>query len=80
MADSSEIFPDHEFFVKMLQARMPFGKYKGRKIVELPEDYIMWFARKGFPEGNLGVMLKSLYEIQLNGLDHLLRDATKMKE
>ncbi len=72
MEESGAVFPDEEYFLKMLQARMPFGKYKGRKLINLPEDYIMWFERKGFPEGSLGNMLKSIYEIKLNGLDHLL--------
>ena len=80
MEESSEVWPDPEYFLKMLQARMPFGKYKGRKLPDLPEDYLVWFARKGFPEGKLGDMLKSIYEIKLNGLDHLLvLDETKIE-
>lgn len=49
-------------------------------IFQLPQNYIMWFARKGFPEGKLGEMLKSIYEIKLNGLDHLLVPDTNDKE
>ena len=64
--------PDPEYFLKLLQTRMPFGKYKGRLLIDLPETYICWFNRKGFPKGSLGVMLKSIYEIKLNGLEGLL--------
>ena len=52
---------------------MPFGKYAGRKLVDLPETYVVWFHRKGFPKGELGELLQLLYEIKLNGLEHLLR-------
>lgn len=72
MEELNSIFPDEEYFLKMLQMRMPFGKHKGCKLIDLPENYIMWFARKGFPEGKLGAMLESIYEIKLNGLDYLL--------
>lgn len=51
---------------------MPFGKYKGRHLIDLPEDYVVWFHTKGFPEGKLGHLLGLLYEIQLNGLVHLV--------
>ena len=52
---------------------MPFGKYAGRPLVDLPDTYIVWFAKKGFPKGELGEMLKLVYEIQLNGLEYLIR-------
>jgi uncharacterized protein (DUF3820 family) len=50
---------------------MPFGKYEGRRIIDLPEDYLVWFAGKGFPEGKLGRMMQAVYEIKLNGLETL---------
>lgn len=65
-------FPDPAYLLKLLQTRMPFGKYKGWLLMDLPETYVCWFSRKGFPEGSLGVMLKSVYEIKLNGLEGLL--------
>jgi len=52
---------------------MPFGKYKGWLICDLPESYLVWFHRQGFPEGKLGVLLSTMYEIRLNGLEYLLK-------
>jgi len=50
---------------------MPFGRYAGRLLIDLPEPYVVWFARQGFPEGKLGDMLRTVYEIKVNGLEHL---------
>ena len=50
---------------------MPFGKYKDRLLIELPEEYLVWFRTKGLPEGELGVMLELAYEIKRNGLEYL---------
>ena len=52
--------------------KMPFGKYKGRVLCDLPVEYLDWFARKGFPQGNMGMLLSTVYEIKLNGLEYLL--------
>ncbi|OEK01125.1 hypothetical protein BFP97_06210 [Roseivirga sp. 4D4] len=52
--------------------RMPFGKYKGRTLCDLPISYLEWFAGKGFPKGKLGMLLSTIYEIKLNGLEQLL--------
>lgn len=52
--------------------QMPFGKHKGKLLIDLPEDYIVWFSSQGFPDGNIGQLLGLLYEIQLNGLVHLV--------
>ncbi|MBI5443066.1 MAG: DUF3820 family protein [Deltaproteobacteria bacterium] len=51
---------------------MPFGKYAGRRLVDLPEPYLVWFAQQGFPKGKLGRLLELAYEIKLNGLEYLL--------
>lgn len=54
--------------------QMPFGKYKGRYLIDLPEYYVVWFKNKGFPAGKLGEYLALLYEIKLNGLEDLVRN------
>lgn len=52
---------------------MPYGKYKGRVLADLPGHYLNWFAREGFPKGELGRLLALMQEIDHNGLDHLLK-------
>ena len=52
---------------------MPFGKYKGKLICDLPEPYLVWFKQKGFPDGKMGVLLETIYEIKLNGLEDILK-------
>ena len=61
------------FIQEMVTYRMPFGKYKGDLIIKLPEHYLIWFSTKGFPQGKLGQMLSTMYEIKLNGLEYLLK-------
>ena len=51
--------------------RMPFGRYQGTLLIDLPERYVVWFAGNGFPEGQLGRMLRTVYEIKVNGLEYL---------
>ena len=67
-----------EYLLQLVRARMPYGKYKNVLLVDLPETYIMWFARQGFPKGKLGGMLQSLYEIKLNGLESLLEPIRRL--
>jgi uncharacterized protein (DUF3820 family) len=57
--------------LELAAMRMPFGKYKGRLLIDLPEPYVVWFANQGFPEGKLGSMLRTIYEIKVNGLEYL---------
>lgn len=52
---------------------MPYGKYKGKYLIDLPEHYIVWYNNKGFPKGTFGDQLRLVYEIQLNGLEDLVR-------
>lgn len=63
---------DQTFLIKLVQARMPFGKYKHRFVTDLPVHYLEWFQRKGFPDGKLGQFLSTMYEIKTNGLDDVL--------
>ena len=61
----------------LVTTKMPFGKYKDRLICDLPESYLIWFHKEGFPPGKLGEMLATLYEIKLNGLEYLLQPLKK---
>lgn len=70
MEDST---PDPAVLLKLARTRMPFGRFKGRLLIDLPEPYVLWFANKGFPEGELGRMLKILYEVKANGLEYLFK-------
>ena len=58
---------------ELVKIPMPFGKYKGVLLCDLPEPYLVWFYKNGFPQGKLGVSLATMYEIKLNGLEYLLR-------
>jgi uncharacterized protein len=64
---------DTAFLERLANARMPFGKYSGRLLIDLPEAYVVWFSHKGYPAGELGEQLASLYAIKENGLEGLLR-------
>ncbi|MEQ8474438.1 MAG: DUF3820 family protein [Marinoscillum sp.] len=63
---------DKNILLELTTFRMPFGKYKGILICDLPETYLVWFHSKGFPNGKLGMLLSTMYEIRLNGLEHLI--------
>ncbi len=70
--------PDKAYLLKFTQTKMPFGKYAGRLLIDLPEPYVVWFKQKGFPKGPLGEMMGLLYEIKVNGLEYLF-DPLKKK-
>lgn len=57
--------------IKIAQTKMPFGKYAGITLIDLPEEYVVWFSNQGFPSGELGNLLQQLYEIKVNGLEYL---------
>jgi uncharacterized protein (DUF3820 family) len=63
--------------LELVKMEMPFGKYKGVFLCNLPVSYLEWFQRKGFPEGKLGALLATMYEIKLNGLEELLKPLKK---
>ncbi len=63
---------DPHILIDIIRIAMPFGQYKGRKICDLPVHYLEWFQRQGFPKGKLGMMMQTVYEIKINGLDHLI--------
>ena len=69
----NEETPDSEVLLKIAKTQMPFGKYKGRRLMDLPEPYLIWLANNGFPKGSLGNMLSIVYEVKLNGLEYLFK-------
>lgn len=66
-----------QLLIKLAHTKMPFGKYEGRHLIDLPEHYIVWYRSKGFPKGQLGEMLGLVYELKLNGLEELVRNIKK---
>ncbi|WP_299226741.1 DUF3820 family protein [uncultured Psychroserpens sp.] len=66
--------PDHQFLITLAHTKMPYGKYEGRYLIDLPEYYVVWYHGKGFPKGKLGNMLQQVYELKINGLEYLVRD------
>jgi uncharacterized protein (DUF3820 family) len=66
-----------QILIDLVRMRMPFGKYKNRILCDLPEPYLLWFQRKGFPQGEIGMLLSALYEIKLNNLEYLLKPLRK---
>jgi uncharacterized protein (DUF3820 family) len=69
---------NEQVLLEAINQKMPFGKYAGRKLLELPEPYLVWFHSKGFPEGKLGEQLALMYEIKLNGLEGMLQPLLKV--
>lgn len=61
----------------LVTTRMPYGKYKGTLICDIPEYYLNWHLRQGFPENKIGMLLSTMYEIKLNGLEYLLKPLRK---
>ena len=57
--------------LELARMKMPYGRYAGRLLIDLPEPYVVWFSQQGFPGGKLGAMLRLVYEIKANGLEYL---------
>ena len=72
MSDSL-VTPNYDDLIKMANVKMPFGRFKGVALIDLPEPYVVWFHSEGFPEGELGRLLAQVYEIKVNGLEHLIK-------
>lgn len=64
---------DKQDLLKIANTEIPFGKYKGKTLIDLPEEYLLWFVDKGFPEGRLGFLLQLTLEIKINGLDDVVK-------
>jgi len=71
------VIENQQALMAAINQTMPFGKYTGRKLLQLPEPYLVWFHSKGFPEGKLGEQLALMYEIKLNGLEGMLKPLLK---
>ncbi len=71
---------DNRYLIKLANTKMPFGKYSGRYLADLPEPYVVWFSQRGFPKGELGNMLRAIYEIKVNGLEYLFKPLKNYKE
>lgn len=68
---------DPEMLNTLVTMPMPFGKYKGTLLCDLPVSYLEWFQREGFPKGKMGMLLGTIYEIKINGLEQLLEPLKK---
>jgi uncharacterized protein (DUF3820 family) len=66
-----------ELLNELVEMKMPFGRFKNRVLCDLPVSYLEWFAREGFPKGKLGMLLSTIYEIKINGLEDLLKPLKK---
>lgn len=66
-----------QFLLKLANTKMPYGKYEGRFMIDLPEYYVVWYRNKGFPKGQIGDMLATVYELKVNGLEELVRELRK---
>ena len=63
--------------VELANYKMPFGKFKDRYLIDIPEYYYTWYRQKGFPEGKLGRMMQQMHEIKINGLEELIHSIRK---
>lgn len=66
-----DLVPDGRYLLRLANTAMPYGKYQGILLVDLPEPYLVWMRQKGFPGGELGAMLQCIYEVKVNGLEYL---------
>lgn len=76
--ESPSFKPDREILAGIVTVKMPFGKYEGRLLADLPVSYLEWFARKGFPKGKLGMQLQTVYEIKINGLGEIIEELKRV--
>lgn len=75
----AEVKFDQNQLLELATMKMPFGKYSGRLLIDLPEPYVVWFGQQGFPKGKLGKMLATIYEIKVNGLEYLFEPLREKK-
>ena len=70
---SEEVTPAPDALLRLVRTKMPFGRYAGTALVDLPEPYVVWLASQELPTGELGQMLREVYEIKVNGLEYLFK-------
>ncbi|MDX9899213.1 MAG: DUF3820 family protein [Spirochaetia bacterium] len=80
MDSQPNLYLDPESLLRLANAKMPFGKYAGRLLIDLPESYVVWFSHKGYPRGDIGEQLQALYTIKENGLEPLVRPLVGMRK
>lgn len=68
---------DPKLLIDLVEMKMPYGKYKGYLLCNIPESYLLWYKDKGFPKGRLGDLLATMFEIRVNGLEYLLNPLKK---
>jgi uncharacterized protein len=66
-----------EILLEIIKTPMPYGQYKNRMICDLPVNYLEWFQRQGFPKGKMGMLLQTVYEIKINGLQSIIDELKK---
>jgi len=71
--DNKAIGFSQEHLLKLANWKMPFGKYAGRALIDLPEAYLFWFQKHGFPDGELGELMKFCLDLKIEGLDQLIK-------
>lgn len=71
------MLPDSQLLLQLVNMKMPYGRFKDRLLCDLPVSYLEWFNRKGFPKDKLGMLLQTIYEIKMNGLEYLLEPLKK---
>jgi len=69
--------PDPADLVRLATWTMPFGRYKGQTLIDLPEPYVVWFSNNGYPKGKLGHLMRQLYDIKANGLEPVVKEAAR---
>jgi len=62
-----------EGLIALAKTKMPYGKYHNKYLLDIPDAYYVWFDKKGFPEGDIGLKMRAMYEIKINGLEYLLK-------
>ena len=70
---------NNELLKEIITTPMPYGKYKGTMIADLPVYYLEWFSTQGFPKGKLGMLLATVFEIKINGLEEIIDNLKQMK-